>query len=107
MPQTVAITLSDWRDKGLVAYDLLARKQSEVEKIDGRYRFEVTLTEVGGTLIALCPRSLEALEVAVPEKVVRGAVTHAIVRLIDAAGFTPKGIQPIRVSAHRLHEASD
>ncbi|MEX2306873.1 MAG: hypothetical protein WD738_04740 [Pirellulales bacterium] len=111
VPQTVAITLSDWQDKELIAYDLMARKQLEVEKLDGCYRLDVDLTEVGGTLIALCPRSLEALDVTVPATVVRGAKTHASVRLLDAAGFTPLGLQPIRFSVYdtddRVHEVSD
>ncbi|MCI0331931.1 MAG: hypothetical protein L0228_01740 [Planctomycetes bacterium] len=110
-PQTVTVTLHHWDDKELVAYDLITHQELKVEKLDGYYRFDVALTEVGGTLIALCPRSVESLDVTVPTTVVRGAKTHVSVRLLDANGHTPLGIQPIRLSLYdansRLYEVSD
>jgi hypothetical protein len=111
VPQKVSITLRDWKDKELIAYDLLSRKQLTVEKSDGCYRIDAALTEIGGTIIALCPRALEAVDVTAPATVVRGAKTHASVRLLDTTGMTPLGLQPIRCSVYdadnRIHEASD
>jgi hypothetical protein len=111
LPQTVAITVSDWKDNGLIAYDLLAKRQLEVKKFDSGYRFEVALTDVGGTLIALHSKRLESLELTVPTTVAQGTKSHASVRLLDTAGITPLGIQPIRCrlydASDKLHESSD
>lgn len=111
VPQTVAITLNEWNDDELVAYDLMARQKLNVQKLDGRFRFEVALTEIGGTLIALYPRSVANLNVSIPAATRRGSKAYASICLVDAAGLAPAGVQPIRVSLrdaeNRAHESSD
>ncbi|MFV2070455.1 MAG: hypothetical protein ACC645_26105 [Pirellulales bacterium] len=47
----------------------MTRQALDVEKTDGLFRFQVALTDLGGTLVALYPRPLENLQVSVPVEV--------------------------------------
>lgn len=110
VPQTVTITLHDWKHDQLTAYDLVARRALDVEKTDGQFRFQVALSDLGGTLVALYPRPLEKLRLSVPAKVRQAEPGRIAIQCNDSAGVPPAGWQPVRLTlrdAHgRIHDAS-
>ncbi len=110
VPQTVTITLNDWEHDQLTAYDLMARRALDVKKVDGLFRFEVALTDLGGTLVALYSRPLENLQVTVPAKVQQAEQGRIAIQWSDSQGVAPAGLQPVRVTLRdargRIHAAS-
>ncbi len=98
VPQTVTITLPGWKGSELAAYDLMTAKRLKASIEDGDAKFDVKLTEIGGTVIALYPRGIADLAVALPQSTTRGTTTRMSIQMIDSDGVAPSGIQPVRVT---------
>jgi len=97
LPQTVRVTLRRWTGP-LAAYDLVAHRALPVTVVNGRPSFQVPLTALGGTLIALYPARPAKLEIGVPAPIARGARGQASIALRDAQGQCLAGLQPLAVT---------
>jgi hypothetical protein len=97
-PQTVTVSLKNWEDNGLSVYDLLERKALKVQQKSGTYQFKLSLTELGGKLIALYPKSIDKLSIEFPSKVRQGSVHPLLVHLTDADKVNMPGLQPIKLT---------
>jgi len=97
-PQTVTVSLKNWEDKGLSVYDLLERKALKVQQKSGIYQFKLSLTELGGKLIALYPKSIDKLSIEFPSKVRQGSVYPLLVHFKDADMLNMPGLQPVKLT---------
>ncbi len=91
LPQTATISLA----RGdVAAYDMLNRKRLEVA--DGS--FTVELDELGGTIIALYPKAIEAMHVFAPATVRRGSTATLAVLMASGQSTALPGLQPLEVT---------
>lgn len=93
-PQQVEVKLLDSKLSDAVAYDLLARRPLE----NSNGSIKVDLDDLGGTIIALYPRKIVAMELNVPKTAVRNTPYCIGVDLRDDQGGALPGIQPLRVA---------
>jgi len=111
VPQTATITLPGWEGNELAAYDLTTANRLNATIANDGAQFDVKLTEIGGTVIALYPKGIADLAVTVPKSAPRGETTRLSVQMVDTDGVAPGGIQPVRVTIldadGNTHEASD
>lgn len=98
VPQSVSIRLRDWAHPGLVAYDMLERKALDVVRGDGDWRFDVSLSSVGGTFVALYPGPLATLAIQAPAAVKPGVTYDFAILVGDANGQICQGLQPIEIT---------
>ena len=95
VPQEVTVTLNSCPGP-LYPYDLLERKPLAVTRKAGACSFQVSLSELGGTLVALYPVRPARLDISA-ENVARGGRSQLQVTLADADGQPLPGLQPVRV----------
>lgn len=98
VPQTVTITAHAWSEDELCPYDLLQKKALSVEKqSDGSYKFEVELTDIGGTIIALQSTAIHKMDVIAPKRLSQGQIGQIEIRLLSDNGGAVSGLQPIQL----------
>jgi hypothetical protein len=96
VPQDVTVRMKG-QAEGVVAYDMLEKKELPVNLADGVTSFNVSLNDLGGTIIALYPAKLAGLAVEAPASAKVGEASKLRFTLTDAAGKSPAGLQPIQV----------
>jgi hypothetical protein len=97
LPQTVTVTLGAAAG-AMYPYDLLSHRALPTRRSGQNLGFAVHLSTLGGTLVALYPAPPASLTVTLPETIVRGQTTNAMVHLDDRARKALPGLQPLRVT---------
>jgi hypothetical protein len=97
LPQSVRVTLRDWTGP-LAAYDLVDHRPLPATRHNGCPSFQVSLTELGGKLIALCAVRPAKLEMNAPPTAKRGVQCQATIALRDEQGKCLAGLQPFQVT---------
>ncbi len=97
LPQKTTIVLKHWKGSNLYAYDMLDRKQLEVNDRDGEFSFTVDLTELGGKIIALYPSRIESMAIELPKIIKVGVPSDIRIMLSNSSNHRPLGLQPIEV----------
>ncbi|HRU05452.1 MAG TPA: hypothetical protein P5137_06720, partial [Candidatus Brocadiia bacterium] len=99
LPQTVTVTLYNWRHASLHAFDLLERKALDVRPRERARVFDVDLPAPGGKIIALLPAAPAKVEIRAPQTVaVRGAAAPIRILISGEDGAPLPGVQPLRVT---------
>ena len=99
VPQTVTVRIrrKEFREANHL-YDLLSRQDLDSSEEDGVVSFDVDLTAIGGTIIALSPQEMSEIALDAPRRVNRNTVHRLRVRIADPSGRPVRGIQPIRIT---------
>ena len=97
LPLTTTITLHS-APADIYPYDLLTQQALPTTRAGETVSFTVNLTEIGGTLVALCPTQPTKLDVEVRKGIRRGESTTVAVRVIDQERNALPGLQPLSVT---------
>jgi hypothetical protein len=97
VPQMVTIDLKKWPSPQLYAYDLVTHKALPTEKTAKGYRFQLGLTELGGTFVALYAQPIAEVRI-LADSAMKVGTTHTIsVNVLGEGGSRPEGLQPVKV----------
>ena len=98
IPQDVSITLRKWQNENLYVYDMLKRKQLKVTHDRAGFHFNVSLTKLGGTMIALYPSPLTSMAIQMSAKFKAGREVPIRILLSDKEGNPVRGLQPLQIT---------
>jgi len=97
LPQTVAVTLRQWPGP-LFAYDMLKRQLVSAGRQGSGYHFQVDLSELGGTIIALYRARVSKMDISAGEPVKRGSPSSVSITVRDSEGHELPGLQPLSIT---------
>jgi hypothetical protein len=98
LPQTATIVLGPWDSPNLAAYDMLSRKALALDEVDGMRRFNVDLTELGGTIVALYPSAMGPMRIEAPPAMTVGIPAPVRITWDDVSANPLPGLQPVEVT---------
>jgi hypothetical protein len=104
LPIDTVVTLRNWKDEGLAVYDMLRQKKLPTTNGDAGWHIPVSLTELGGTILALYPEPPTELRIATPPTIVQGGSGMLSISLVNKSGVPLAGLQPMELT---LTDASD
>lgn len=98
-PQTVTVRLNKWKGKELYAYDMLEKKILKVEQAGDVFQFPVSLSDLGGTIVALYARPVSRLVLDAPKRVQAGTPGRIKIRLATSGWWRSlTGLQPVQIT---------
>ncbi len=97
LPVNTTVTLNEWPHATLTAYDMLRKQTLLTERVDGQWRFQVGLDELGGTIIALYPAPLAQVRIVMPPLLAPGKENKVLIYAEDPNGLPVEGLQPLRI----------
>lgn len=77
---------------------LITAERRKTVLADGDARFDVDLTEIGGTVVALYSKSIAEFVVSAAKSTSVGGISHLSAQLPDTEGAAMNAIQPFRVT---------
>jgi len=98
VPQTVTVAAKNRAGQNLHLYDLLEKKEIKTRTQGNDLLFDVHLSSLGGTIVAILPQAIGGVSIEAPESVDKRCVEQNIGIAIDDADGNPLcGVVPLEI----------
>jgi hypothetical protein len=98
VPQTITILSNIPSDKNLYIYDMIERRELKTIAENNNIKFDVSLSSLGGKIIAVLPVKIKKIEIKTPQTInLRNAEYDLSVMVSDENDNSLCGITPIQI----------